>query len=112
MIEFYEAYADYEDVMRQAEGIVCAMAQAANGHLQVRYREQDIDLTPPWRRISLLESVHEATGVDFACLSDDAAARDACAHLELEDIQKETWRGCWTRPSRSSSSRVWSSRPS
>jgi lysyl-tRNA synthetase class 2 len=40
-IETYTAYADFEDVMRQAEGIVCAMAMAANGHLQVHYRDQD-----------------------------------------------------------------------
>jgi len=92
-IETYVAYADFEDVMRQAEGIICAMAQAANGHLQIAYRGHEIDLTPPWRRLSLLGSVREATGVDFACLSDDAAARAACAHLELEDIEKENLAG-------------------
>ena len=88
-VETYTAYADFEDVMRQAEGIIGAMAEAALQSLHFTYRDHAIDLTPPWRRLSLLGSVQEATGVDFACLSDDAAARAACTHLELEDIEKE-----------------------
>jgi len=92
-VETYTAYADFEDVMRQAEGMICAMAQAALEGLQITYRGSEIDLTPPWTRLSLLQSVKDATGVDFACLSDDAAARAACAHLELEDIAKENLAG-------------------
>ena len=87
-IETYEAYADYQDVMRRAEGAVCAMAQAANGGLKCTYRGNEIDLTPPWRRLSLLDSVREASGVDFTCLSDDDEARKACAHLDLGDMEE------------------------
>lgn len=92
-VETYEAYASYEDVMRRAEGIVCTMAQAALGTLHCQYRGQEIDLTPPWRRLSLLDSVREATKVDFTCLRDDAEARAACDHLNLEDIEKESLAG-------------------
>ncbi|MEN6544546.1 MAG: lysine--tRNA ligase [Armatimonadia bacterium] len=92
-VETYEAYADYGDVMRRAEGCICAMAQAANGELKCTYRGNEIDLTPPWTRLSLLDSVKEATGVDFACLSDDAEARAACQDLDLGDLEKENLAG-------------------
>jgi lysyl-tRNA synthetase class 2 len=92
-VETYQAFADYEEVMRQAEQIICAMAQAALGQLQFTYREQDIDLTPPWRRLSLLDSVREACGVDFAALSSDAEARAACRGLGLEKVDEETLPG-------------------
>ena len=92
-MESYEAYADYEDVMRRAEGIIGAMAEAALGSLECTYCGHTIDLRPPWQRISLLESVREATGVDFGELHDDAAARKACRGLKLDNIAEETLPG-------------------
>jgi lysyl-tRNA synthetase, class II len=56
--------------------------------LRCTYRGQEIDLTPPWRRLSLLESVKKAAGVDFASLSEDTEARAACANLDLGDMEE------------------------
>ena len=84
MLEAYQAYTDYEGMMELFEGLVCAMAQAVNGSLQFSYRGHEIDLTPPWRRLPLIQSVLDATGIDFAAFADDAeGARTACASLDL-----------------------------
>mgnify|MGYP002682826847 CR=1 FL=1 len=58
ILEAYQAYADYEDMMELVESLVCRMAQAANGSLQFTYKGNEIDLTPPWRRLPLLQAIH------------------------------------------------------
>jgi lysyl-tRNA synthetase, class II len=84
MLEAYQAYTDYAGMMDLFEGLVCAMAQAVNGCLQFAYRGHEIDLTPPWRRVPLIQSVRDATGVDFSAFADDpAGARAASAGLDL-----------------------------
>lgn len=90
MMEVYQAYADYEDMMELTESLICAMAQAANGCLQCTYGEHEIDLTPPWRRVGLIDSIRGATGVDFAALKTDAEARAACAGLEFAVNPEDT----------------------
>ena len=65
MIETYEAYADYNDVARMVEEMVAAAAREVNGSLQVQFGEHDIDLTPPWRRVTLREALIERAGIDF-----------------------------------------------
>ncbi|MBM3498052.1 MAG: lysine--tRNA ligase [Armatimonadetes bacterium] len=89
-IEAYWAYANYEDIMALTEGLVCAMAEAVNGGLQFVRNGVEIDLTPPWRRVPLLDALKEATGVDFASLETDEEARRACAGLELGDVAEAT----------------------
>ncbi len=65
MIETYEAYADYNDVARMVDEMVASAAREVNGTLQVRVGEHDIDLTPPWRRMTLREALIEHAGIDF-----------------------------------------------
>jgi lysyl-tRNA synthetase class 2 len=89
-IEAYWAYANYEDVMGLVEGLVCAMAEAVNGGLTFTRNGVGIDLTPPWRRLPLLEALKEETGVEFASLTTDEEAREACAGLELGDVSEAT----------------------
>lgn len=93
MVEAYQAYTDVEGMMRLTEGMLCALAEAANGSLQCTYRGMVLDLTPPWARISLLESVQEATGIDFGCLTSDAEAREACKGLDLGEVQDASLAG-------------------
>jgi lysyl-tRNA synthetase class 2 len=90
MIEIYQAYTDYEGMMRLTEGLVGALAEAATGSRRCTYRGQDIDLTPPWRQVSLLGSVSEATGVDFGELTTDAEAREACRGLPIAEVADGT----------------------
>jgi lysyl-tRNA synthetase class 2 len=68
MLEWYEAYADYEDVMRRVEELLPRAAEAAG-------YEGEIDFTPPYRRVTLRDAIHDATGIDVLELRD----RDALA---------------------------------
>lgn len=65
MIEIYQAYANYENVMHITEEIIASVAQEVRGTTKITYQGQEIDLTPPWNRISMLDAICEKTGVDF-----------------------------------------------
>ncbi|GBE95325.1 lysine--tRNA ligase [Nostoc cycadae] len=64
-IELYQAYADYNDMMALTEGIITTVAQEVLGTLQITYQGETVDLTPPWRRVTMHDAVKEATGLDF-----------------------------------------------
>ena len=69
MLESYEAYADYNDVMDLVERMVSQVALEVLGTITINYGEHTIDLAPPWRRITLREAVLGACGIDFeGCL--------------------------------------------
>jgi lysyl-tRNA synthetase class 2 len=63
MLEFYQAYATYEDLMVLTEELVCFISQNLLGGLRLTYQGQEIDLTPPWRRLDLRESLTELGGI-------------------------------------------------
>ena len=65
MIELYQAYADYNDMMELTENMVAHVAQEVLGTMKIQYGENEIDLTPPWDRKTMLGSIKDATGVDF-----------------------------------------------
>lgn len=65
MIELYQAYADYKDGMRLTEEVVAHVAQEVLGTTKISYQGQEIDLAPPWNRISMLDAIKEKTDVDF-----------------------------------------------
>ena len=68
-MESYEAYADYQDVMRMTEDMVAFVAQEVNGTTKVPVPEKDdgqtIDLAPPWPRLDLRQAIVDASGIDF-----------------------------------------------
>jgi lysyl-tRNA synthetase class 2 len=64
MLEWYEAYADYNDVATELEGLVSAVAQAVLGTTEVEREGETIDLSPPWRRVTLRDAIREETGID------------------------------------------------
>jgi lysyl-tRNA synthetase, class II len=66
MLEFYQAYADYEDMMGLAEALVKEAALAVRGSLAFEYQGRELDLATPWRRVPLLEIVSETLGMDVA----------------------------------------------
>ncbi len=68
-LEIYEAYSDYEGMMTLAEELISESAREVLGETKVSYRGDTIDLTPPWRRVGLLEAVEEATGITVAGVS-------------------------------------------
>ena len=65
MMELYEAYADYEDIMELTENMIAHMAQDVLGTTKVQYGEDMIDLAPGWKRLHMADAVKEYTGVDF-----------------------------------------------
>jgi lysyl-tRNA synthetase class 2 len=62
MLEAYQAYGSYEDMMELAEGLVKASAESVNGSLTYTWRGTEVDLTRPWRRVTLHRLVSEAAG--------------------------------------------------
>jgi lysyl-tRNA synthetase class 2 len=74
MLELYEAYGDYETMMRIAEDLIRACAQALHGSLALTFRERPLDLAPPFRRATVLGSVSDATGEDITLDRSDLAA--------------------------------------
>ena len=66
MIELYEAYADYNDMMEITENMIAYVCEKINGTTKVNYQGTEIDFTPPWRRITMVDAVKEYSGVDFA----------------------------------------------
>ncbi|GAK10011.1 lysyl-tRNA synthetase [Geomicrobium sp. JCM 19038] len=65
MIELYEAYADYNDIMNLTENLVAHIAQEVHGTTKVQYGEDVINLTPNWRRVHMVDLIKEETGVNF-----------------------------------------------
>jgi lysyl-tRNA synthetase, class II len=64
MMECYQAYADYNDIMKLVEEMVCFIAQEVKGSARITYMGTEIDLTPPWNRIRLLDAIAEFTEID------------------------------------------------
>ncbi|MBW4535333.1 MAG: lysine--tRNA ligase [Pleurocapsa minor HA4230-MV1] len=83
-IEVYQAYADYHDMMALTETMISDVAQSVLGTTKVTYQGEEIDLTPPWRRVTMHEVVQDATGVDFAQFSDFDLARTAAKDAGIE----------------------------
>jgi lysyl-tRNA synthetase, class II len=83
MLELYQAYADYQDIMRLTEDMISTAARAAVGTTRVAWGDQHIDFNPPWQRIPLREAIGEYSGVDYAKFSDLESLRDAAQKAGL-----------------------------
>lgn len=91
-IELYEAYADFNDMMDIAEGIFSTAAQEILGSYQVEWKGEKIDLTPGWKRLTMLDAVKECVGVDFGAISEDEAA---CKAVEAKGIDLKGCERTW-----------------
>lgn len=87
MIELYEAYSDYNDMMDLTEDLVSTVAQEVLGTMKITYQETEIDLTPPWRRVSMADIVKEETGIDFNTITLEEAHAAAKKHHMEEDFK-------------------------
>lgn len=87
MIELYEAYADYNDIMELTENLVAHIAQDVLGTTVVTYGEDEIDLAPRWKRLHMVDAIKEYVGVDFwGDVSDEEARALAKEHsIEITD---------------------------
>lgn len=91
MMELYQAYADYNDMMDLTEEIVCSVAQTVLGTTSIEFQGTAINLAGPWPRRSMIECVKEETGVDFASIETDEAAREAAKKLHVAVEEYDTW---------------------
>ena len=81
MLEFYRAYATYEDLMSFTENLICACAQAVRGTCQIEYMGHNIDLTPPWQNVDFRSSLLEIGGVPPEILFDVEKAMNLSREL-------------------------------
>jgi len=84
MLELYEAYADYTDMMRIAEEMVSSLSEKLLGKMLIDYQESQIDLTPPWERISFCEIIKKFTKIDFNKISSIDEARNAASSIGID----------------------------
>ena len=91
-IELYEAYADFHDMMDIAEGVLSTAAKEILGSYRVTWLGNEIDLTPGWKRMTMIDAVREYVGVDFEAISDD---EEACRAAEAKGIDLEGCERTW-----------------
>ena len=92
MLELYAAYQDYHDMMDITEEIFSRTAQEVLGTTKITYQGQEIDLKPGWKRISMIDSIKEVTGIDFNEINtnEEAVKLAKERNLEIPDKTKET----------------------
>ncbi len=92
-VELYQAYADFHDMMDIAEGIISGAAKEILGTYEVEWLGEKIDLTPGWRRLTMVDAVKEYAGIDFGAITDDgeAVAAAEAIGVELADTADKTW---------------------
>ena len=87
MIELYQSYVDYNEMMVLTENLVAYVAKEVLGTTKIQYGDNEIDLTPPWDRKTMLGSIKEMTGVDFGefFTAKEAYERAKAMHIEVDE---------------------------
>jgi len=91
MLESYEAYADYTDVMRMLEEMIAAVSRQALGTTEIKYGENIVDLKPPWRRVTLRDAVKEYSGIDFVVYPTASGLREKMRSMNYEADPNLNW---------------------
>lgn len=91
-VEWYQAYADFNVVRQEAEELISGAAKEILGTHRLTWLGHEIDLTPPWRCMTMAEAVKEYAGVDFMAIADDAEAVAAAkaAGVDMDGVEP-TW---------------------
>ena len=84
MMESYQAYGNFEDAIALTEGVVSYCAKEVLGTTKINYQGMDIDLTPPWNRITMQEGIKQYTGEDFDAIETLSEARAIADRLNVE----------------------------
>jgi len=93
MLESYETYADYSDVMRMVEEMVSEVAQQVLGTSEVKFGDDTISFKLPWQRLELRQAIEKYSGIDFNQYPDADSLRAEMLRLEMEvDPQKSRGR--------------------
>ena len=92
MLEFYQSYATYLDMMEMTEELIASMVKEIHSQLSLTYQGKEIDFTPPWKRIHFKDSLLEIGKLDPAILKEPAKAIEMAKGLNLE-LRKGTFHG-------------------
>jgi lysyl-tRNA synthetase class 2 len=92
MVEIYEAYRDYHDMMSLTEGIIAHLVYTIHGSYTIPYGETTLDFSHSWRRLSMEEAVQEYTGIDVRSTDPDQLRKIAGEHGIDGYEQAESWR--------------------
>ncbi len=76
-VEIYKAFADYVEMMELTEQLIGSICSQICGSTNIQYQGQEINLTPPWRRATMHDLVHQATGIDFHIFKEDRAKAES-----------------------------------
>jgi lysyl-tRNA synthetase class 2 len=87
MLEWYEAYADYEDTMARIEELIAEAAQAAIGTTKIAFRGHEVELRPPWRRLKLIDALEE----EGVWTRDPAELRRRLEDRGMDLAEDDTW---------------------
>jgi lysyl-tRNA synthetase class 2 len=91
MLEFYAAYLDYRQVMDLCEEMVATVARDVLGTTSITYQGHTIDLSPPWRRVTLREVIREGTGIDYAQHPTAGSLTEAMRAIDRHPEPGSTW---------------------
>jgi lysyl-tRNA synthetase class 2 len=91
MLESYEAYADYNDVMNMLEEMVSSVSQEVLSTTKIKFGEDTINLKPPWPRITLRDAVRKYSGIDFVAYPTADGLREKMRSLKIEVDPKKNW---------------------
>lgn len=86
-IELYQAYADYNDMMDITEQLVAFVCEKVNGSMKAQFGETEIDFTPPWKRITMVDAIKEYADINFDEIETDEQAREVAKanNVEISD---------------------------
>lgn len=91
MIELYQAYVDYNDMMVLLENMVASVAKDVLGTTKITYQGHELDLTPPWDRKTMLGAIKEYTGIDFNEYLTPEEAMKQAEKLGIETDENDSW---------------------
>ncbi len=92
-MEFYAAYEDYNDMMNLAENLISTVAKNVLGTTKITYQGTEIDLTPSWKKITMIDAIKEVTGVDFNEIKTDEEAQKIALEKDVKYEEIKNTRG-------------------
>lgn len=91
LLELYQAYVDYNEMMVLTENMVSSIAQDILGTMKIKYGDKEIDLTPPWDRKTMIGAIKEYTGIDFGEFFTAKEAAERAEKMGVHTEEKDNW---------------------
>ena len=91
MLELYQAYVDYNEMMALTENLISTMAERVLGTKIIDFQGAKIDLTPPWQRMTMVGAIKQYTNIDFSNLLSTPEAAEAAKEIGVEIEDEDSW---------------------